>query len=146
MIVAFQFLRIHRVEFRSRQRQYTPLFIIVNTLGRGISKFLRLVWLWYISPMPTFNIPLLNIPRQRLTTSVNNQEIQLEIWFQPNDSHWYATVEHPVGTPLVSGRRIVLNAGLLAQYPKGTFTGDLVCRSIGDTPGEPGVEPWGRYP
>lgn len=89
-------------------------------------------------------IPLLNIPRQRLTTVVGGQEIQLAVWRQPNDGHWYASVEFPIGTNFISGRRILLNSGLLVGYLKGNFTGDLVCRGIGDVRSEPGAEPWAQ--
>lgn len=94
--------------------------------------------------MPTLEIPLINVPRQRLSTSVNGQAIQLLIWYSPKSGgQWYASLEHPAGTKIVSGRRIVLNSDILASQPRGTFKGKIICRAIGDLPSEPGLEPWG---
>ena len=93
--------------------------------------------------MTTFNIPLLNVPRQQLTTALNGQEVGLHVWFQPTDEHWYLTLEFPVGTPIISGKRIVLDSGLLSTTPHIGFQGEIFCRSLEDIASEPGISPWG---
>ena len=93
--------------------------------------------------MPIFDIPLLNIPRQRLNTAVNGQEVAIAVWWQPKDQRWYMTLEFPVGTPLIRGKRINLNSPILGSL-KGEFVGDFVCRIIGEILIEPGAEPWGN--
>ena len=94
--------------------------------------------------MASSTIPLLNIPRQRLTTVVDNQEIEIAVWYQPQGGSWYITLEYPVETPLLKGRRINLDSPILTNYPRAGFRGNLVCRALSETHDEPGITPWGQ--
>ena len=88
-------------------------------------------------------IPLLNTPRQSLISILADQEIHLRVWWQPSDESWYASIEHPVGTPVVLGRRVLLDVPIIGTAPS-VFNGDLVCRGLTDAAGEPGPEAWGN--
>ena len=66
-------------------------------------------------------------PRQALEFRVGSNAIKLSIWWQPSDRSWHASVESPVGAPVVTGRRIVLDSGLLASTPH-SLPGDIYCR------------------
>ena len=92
--------------------------------------------------MPNLSIPLLNVPRQSLLVTLAEQDVRLTVWWQPADRHWYGSMEYPAGTPLVSGRRIVLDSPLIGAQAR-RFVGDLYCRAIAQS-AEPGREPWGN--
>ena len=87
-------------------------------------------------------IPLLNVPRQSLLVTLDEQDVRLTVWYQPSDAHWYGTLEHPSGTPLVAGRRIALDSPLVGSQAR-RFRGDFYCRAIADVV-EPGRAPWGE--
>lgn len=55
--------------------------------------------------------------------------MRLFLWWQPGDGNWYASMEHPVGTPVVQGRRIVVDEALIWPMPT-AFRGDIFCRPI----------------
>lgn len=83
-------------------------------------------------------IPVTNSPRQSLTVVLDGQEMAISIWYQPSDEGWYISVEHPVATPAVTGRR--LNSGT-------SVFADLLSPIRGDIhvvgPDDMGDAPWG---
>lgn len=87
-------------------------------------------------------LPLIQTPRQAFATVVGGQDIRVTLWYQPRDKSWYASIEFPVGAPLISGRRVVLDGPLIGARPS-SFAGDIFCRALSADVGEPGPEPWG---
>ena len=87
-------------------------------------------------------LPLSNDARQSLVTSLEGQEVLLRLWWQPSDTSWYATLEMPVGTPLIAGRRLALDEPIIGTRPT-AFAGDIYCRRVGVTAEEPARRPWG---
>ena len=94
--------------------------------------------------MPKNIIPLQNIDRQKLTTSVSDFIVLIEVWRQPSDGSWYCSIESPPNTRIVSGRRIVIDEPISVNSPKSKFDGDFFCRSTSVQKLEPGITPWGN--
>ena len=90
----------------------------------------------------TLQIPLLNTARQSFEITLSGQLIRMFVWWQPSDKYWYATIQFPVGEYLVSGRRIVLDSGIIKPVPT-EFIGDFYCRSLLNNNDEPLFNPWG---
>ena len=88
-------------------------------------------------------IPLLDVDRQALTVRLGSVDVRVEVWWQPGTASWYASVEAPVGTRRVSGRRLAVDTGLLAGHG-GDLAGDIYCRATGAISGDPGPRPWGQ--
>ena len=93
--------------------------------------------------MPKNIIPLQNIDRQKLSTSVSSFIVQIEVWYQPSDQGWYCSIESPPNTKIVSGRRIVIDEPIAINAPKSKFDGDFYCRSTSIFKNQPGRTPWG---
>ena len=86
-------------------------------------------------------VPLQNVPAQRLSIRLGNQTTRLTVIWSASSEAWHITMEYPVGTPLVSGRRLALDEPVLGDVPTG-FSGDIWCRSDGESEIEPGLEAW----
>ena len=74
-------------------------------------------------------IPLVNTARQSLIVRLRDMDCRVKVWWQPWDAAWYGAVEVPTNTPVVQGRRIAANTGLL----DGLLTdldGNIVCRAL----------------
>ena len=69
-------------------------------------------------------IPLLDVPHQSLIVRLAGQEAKLTVRYQPYDNAWYASLEFPVGTPVVSSRRLV-SGGKLLEGLAVDFAGDI---------------------
>ena len=87
-------------------------------------------------------IPLLDVDRQGLTVRLGTVDARIEVWYQPGTSAWYASAEVPVGTKIVTGRRLSLDGGLWPEAGA-PVAGNIYCRSTGQNPIEPGDRPWG---
>ena len=94
----------------------------------------------YIVSMVT--TPLLNIDRQGLTVRLGGTDVRLVVWWQPGTRAWYATAEIPVGTLIVSGRRLAVDAPLLPR-PVPALPGNIHLRSTGADAVPAGRAPWG---
>ena len=77
-------------------------------------------------------LPLIDTDRQSLIVRLGAIDCRVLVWWQPSNVSWYASLEVPLGTPVMSGRRLAVNAGLLAGAPD-VLAGDVVCRAIDDT-------------
>lgn len=91
--------------------------------------------------MPRLEVPLRNIPRQRMVVSSDYADIELTVWRHPYGS-WFCSVEAG-GIRYLSGKRIVSN-GIIhtADMP-----GYILCVPLHPDDSfedeEPGVAPWG---
>ena len=58
---------------------------------------------------------------------------------------WYAALEVPTNTPVISGRRLVVGAGLLDRLPD-VLPGNIVCRALDEDSGrvDPARDAWQR--
>lgn len=90
----------------------------------------------------TQQIPATHAGRQTFITILGAQEVRISLWWQPNDSAWYMTLEHPVGTPIVVGRRIMFESGILSGVSS-DFVGNIHPRSLTEDASEPGLRAWG---
>ena len=87
-------------------------------------------------------IPLIVADRQSLIVRLSGIECRLQVWYQPGDGGWYASLEIPVGTPVSAGRRLTRDSAMLArQVP--AIPGDIYCRVLDAGAGDPGRLPWG---
>ena len=90
--------------------------------------------------MPTQQLPISNDYRQQVDTILGGQRVRMKVWWQPRDA-WYFTLEFPIGTPVVTGRRIVVGSDLVPPYAG--FVGNVACIRLQDEAGEPGPDqPW----
>ena len=74
---------------------------------------------------------ILDLDRQSQIVRLGPIEVQLIVWWQPLDGHWYASIDVPVNTRIVSGRRMVVGAGLLDRLGN-TIGGNIVCRPLAE--------------
>ena len=90
-------------------------------------------------------IPLLDLDRQSMIVRLGGMDCRIQVWFQPSDSAWYAALEVPTNTPIISGRRLVVGAGLLDRLPD-VLPGNIVCRALDDDSGrvDPARDAWQR--
>ena len=78
-------------------------------------------------------IPMLDHPSQIFVVSLADQTIRMMVEWRPAVKGWFMSVEYPVGTIAVAGRRITVDAPLMLGGPQ--FDGDIFCRSpLGDEP------------
>ena len=68
-------------------------------------------------------IPLIDAPRQTLTTMLGGQSLHLEVWWQPLTSDWYLSVADLVDAPIALGRQISPRVRLVRST---AFSGDIV--------------------
>ena len=90
-------------------------------------------------------IPLLDLDRQSLIVRLGGMDCRLTVWWQPSDSSFFAALEVPVNNPVVSGKRLAVNAGLLDRLTD-VLPGNVVCRAVDEdsTQRDPGRDAWRR--
>ena len=90
-------------------------------------------------------VPLLDLPRQSAVFRFGLATALLRVWWQPSDGAWYGSLEVPPNTPIVRGRRLVVDSGLLDGIP-GFLSGNVYCRAlgVGDTAADPARDAWRR--
>lgn len=128
----------HRYGFRVRA---------VNASGAGAQTPVV-----YVVPRPAMprmtevagqRIPLLDEDRQSIIVTIGERDCRISVWWQPSDQAWYGSLEVPTNTPVVSGRRLALNSGLLDRIGA-ILPGNVVLRELGDTGAEPARDAWRR--
>ena len=89
-------------------------------------------------------IPLGDHDRQSLIVRLDGQDCRIRVWWSvaddPGDGTlggWWGSLEAPTNFPVVTGRRLSLNAGLLDRI-EGILNGNLVMRDLGGAGVEPG--------
>ena len=85
-------------------------------------------------------IPLIDAPRQTLTTTLGGQSLHLEVWWQPLTSRWYLSVADLEDAPIALGRQI---APLVRLVRATAFAGDIAAipRRVDDL-GDIGRQGW----
>jgi len=87
------------------------------------------------------SVPLLDLLRQSVILRIQGIDVRMAVAWQPVEQRWYASIDIPIGTPVVRGKGVVTGSGLL----QGLITplpGDFVCRAkVANT--EPGKNAWG---
>ena len=116
----------------------------------GVSPYTDIV---YATPVETSastelsvqQLPLLDVDRQSLIVRLGAVDCRIHVWWQPSDSAWYGSLEAPVNTATVTGRRLAVNTGLLDRLTD-VLTGNIVCLAIDDDSAEhePGRDAWRR--
>ena len=90
--------------------------------------------------MAAQQLPISNDYRQQVDTILGAQRVRVKVWWQPRDA-WYFTMEFPIGTPIITGRRINVGSPLVPAFV--SFVGNITCQRLLDDSGEPGAdEPW----
>ena len=82
-------------------------------------------------------LPLLAADRQTFVVRLGDMDCTLSLWWQPWDSGWYASMEVPTNNPILTGKRVTLNGGLLDRLPD-VLPGNIVCRGLAVSSDEPG--------
>ena len=82
-------------------------------------------------------LPLLAADRQTFVVRLGEMDCTLSLWWQPWDSGWYASMEVPTNNPILTGKRVTLNGGLLDRLPD-VLPGNIVCRGLAVSSDEPG--------
>ena len=90
---------------------------------------------------PGATIPLGDHDRQSLIVRLDGKDCRIRVWWQPSDSGWWASLEVPVNSPAVTGRRLSLNSGILDRI-EGVLNGNLVLRDLGGAGVEPPRSAW----
>ena len=95
---------------------------------------------------PGATLPLGDHDRQSLIVRLDGRDCRVRVWWSPSDDNgdgtmggWWGSLEVPTNTPVVTGRRLSLNAGLLDRIPDGILAGNLVMRDLGGVGVEPGT-------
>ena len=90
-------------------------------------------------------IPLFDLDRQSLIVRIGGQDCRVQVWWQPSSLAWFAGLEVPVNSALVSGKRLTVNGGILDRL-QGVLPGNIVCRAIDEDNAErdPARDSWLR--
>ena len=89
-------------------------------------------------------IPLTNIARQKMITILGEQQVSLQIWWQPLSEAWYLSLEAQTQLPIALGRQVSTHRRLLGERRGGGFKGEIaVVPRGGENTEALGREPWG---
>lgn len=89
-------------------------------------------------------LSLTNDYTQKFSTVLNNQQVDIRIWYQDISDGWYFSMSFTGGANIVSGFRINTGSPILTSIFT-SFTGNIICVSSADKYGEPGkIDPWGE--
>ena len=83
-------------------------------------------------------------PHYALDCPLDGTTYHLDFDWNDRDNGWYLSISTPDGTPLVSGRRLVLNFPLFSRYGNPQLSpGVLIAIDTTNTGQEPGVSELG---
>ena len=139
---------IHRVRGLQVYQRYGFQVRARNSVGAspwtGILYAIPII-LPVVAVPPGQRIPLLDLDRQSLIVRLAGQDCRIRVWWQPSDSSWFSSMEVPVNSPAVTGRRVAVGAGLLDRLPD-VLAGNVVCRAIDEDSGshDPERTAWAR--
>ena len=90
-------------------------------------------------------IPLLDLDRQSMIVRLGGMDCRIQVWWQPSDAAWYSGNRNADQYPVISGRRLVVGAGLLDRLPD-VLPGNIVCRALDEDSGrvDPARDAWQR--
>ena len=92
---------------------------------------------------PGHRIPLLHTDRQSLIVRLADIDCRIAVFWQPSDVAWYATLEVPVNTVVVSSKRLAVDSGILDRV-KDILPGNIFCRALESERMEPQRDAWRR--
>ena len=92
---------------------------------------------------PGHRIPLIDTDRQSLIVRLAEIDCRITVFWQPSDVAWYATLEVPVNTVVVSSKRLAVDSGILDRV-KDILPGNIFCRALESERMEPQRDAWGR--
>ena len=89
-------------------------------------------------------IPLTNDYAQSFRTILNNQEVDIRVWYQDIGNGWFFSMAFSTGVKIVSGYRIN-NGSPILKSVLSDFSGEIICTPSGNNFAEPAMEnPWGN--
>lgn len=75
--------------------------------------------------MAILAVPVSNDARQTISTALDGQMVDMDIWWQPSDEHWYISVLFQnENTAIIAGRRMLHEIDVLAGVAS-RFSGTL---------------------
>lgn len=87
-------------------------------------------------------LPLTNDFSQVFRTVLDNQEVDIRIWYQDIGAGWFLSMQFSTGIKIVSGYRINNGSPILKSISS-DFIGDLICIPSIEKTAEPGKDqPW----
>ena len=92
---------------------------------------------------PGHRIPLIDTDRQSLIVRLAEIDCRVTVFWQPSDVAWYATLEVPVNTVVVSSKRLAVDSGILDRV-KDILPGNIFCRALESERMEPQRDAWRR--
>ncbi len=93
-------------------------------------------------------IPIADEDNQTVIVRLGGVDCRIHLWWQPSDESWYASMEVPVNTLVVAGRRVAVNSGLLDRVAAAERVGGNVFCRAGDDDSrytDPERDAWGRH-
>ena len=89
-------------------------------------------------------LPLTNDFSQVLKTILNDQPVDIKVWYQDIGDGWFFSMDFSTGGKIVSGYRINTGSPILKSISS-DFIGDIICVPSVEKTEEPGKdEPWGN--
>jgi hypothetical protein len=87
-------------------------------------------------------LPLTNDFAQVFRTVLNNQQVDVRIWFQDIGEGWFFSMEFSTGVEIVSGYRINTGSPILKSISS-DFIGEIICIPTIEKTEEPAKDgPW----
>ena len=96
-----------------------------------------------LPPAPAYAILLADAVRQSQIVRLGDTDGRLIVWWQPSDRAWYMSVERPVNTRLVSGRRMTVGVDLISEV-EADVSLTVWPLSDNDVVVDPGRDAWRR--
>lgn len=89
-------------------------------------------------------LPLINDFAQVFKTVLNDQDVDVRVWYQDIGDGWFFSMGFSGGDKIISGYRINTGSPLLKSISS-DFIGDIICVPSVEKTEEPGKsEPWGN--
>ena len=89
-------------------------------------------------------LPLTNDFAQVFRSVLNNQEVDIRVWYQDIGEGWFFSMQFSTGVKIVSGYRINNGSPILKSISS-DFIGDIICVPSIEKTAEPGKDqPWGN--
>lgn len=89
-------------------------------------------------------IPLTNDFAQKFSTVLNDQEVDIRVWWQDIGEGWFFSMSETNSDDIVNGFRIENGSPIMTSVVS-DFIGDIVCIATIEKTAEPGKEqPWGN--
>ena len=85
--------------------------------------------------MAILSIPLSNDARQTVSTALDGQMVDMDVWWQPSDEHWYISLLFQnEDTAIIAGRRMLHEIDVLAGVAT-SFSGSITPLGVSEVIG-----------